>query len=84
MYDVGDGGRGGISITELSPREWRICDEHIAEGDPAALLGFIQRVADAYEVTNLRRLWERSYYSSFERATASLAARPVLDRSVLA
>lgn len=83
MYDVGDGGRGEISLTELSPTEWRVCDERIGDGDPAALLGFIQRVGDAYEVLNLGRPRERSYFSSFDRATASLGSRPELNREVL-
>jgi hypothetical protein len=80
-----------IGISELSPTEWRICDRTIADGDPSALLGFIQRVGiqnggiqnggiqnggGAYEVTYLGRLRERSYFSSFDRAAASLAARP--------
>ena len=65
-----------IGISELSPTEWRISDRMIADGDPAALVGFIQRVDDAFEVTDFGRPRERSYFSSFDRATASLAVRP--------
>ena len=65
-----------IGINELSPTEWRISDRMIADGDPAALVGFIQRVDDAFEVTDFGRPRERSYFSSFDRAAASLALRP--------
>ncbi|TFC29467.1 hypothetical protein E3O53_13815 [Cryobacterium sp. TMT2-18-3] len=65
-----------IGINELSPTEWRISDRMIADGDPAALVGFIQRVDDAFEVTDFGRPRERAYFSSFDRATASLALRP--------
>lgn len=71
-------GRCEVRITELSPTEWRVSDAAIADDDPSALLGFIQLVGDTYEVTNLGRLRERSYFSSFDRATASLASRKVL------
>jgi coproporphyrinogen III oxidase-like Fe-S oxidoreductase len=43
-----------------------------------SLLGFIQLVGGAFEVTDLGRLTKRSYFSSFDRATASLASRKVL------
>jgi len=66
-----------LSLTELSPTEWRVTKALAAENDPAGLLGFIQRVGPAYEVTNLGRLRERSYFSSFNRATASLAPSPL-------
>jgi len=69
---------GGAGVTELSPTEWRVSDRTIPDGDPSAVLGFIQQVSDTYEVTNLRRLRERSYFSSFERATASFTAWTVL------
>lgn len=83
MFDVGKDGtnRPEIEITELSPTEWRVCDRTMADGDPSALLGFIQQIGGTYEVTNLGRLRERTFFSSFDRATASLAARK--DRTVL-
>ncbi|KGJ72884.1 hypothetical protein GY21_12300 [Cryobacterium roopkundense] len=62
-----------ISVTALSPSEWRVSNAALSEDDPAGLLGFIQLVKTAYEVTNLRLLRERSYFSSFDRAAASLA-----------
>ncbi|MFO7691038.1 MAG: hypothetical protein R6W83_10890 [Cryobacterium sp.] len=62
----------GLDLTELSPTEWRVTDIHRAEGDPSAVLGFIQNVGGAFEVTNLARLRERSYFSTFGRAAASL------------
>ncbi|MEO6199923.1 MAG: hypothetical protein ABIX44_02040 [Cryobacterium sp.] len=81
MNNVGVGGpnRHELRITELSPTEWRVCDESITEGDPSAVLGFIQRVQGAYEVTDLGRLRERTYFSSFARAMSSFAGRKVLS-----
>jgi len=70
--------RSEVGITELSSTEWRVSDRTVDAGDPSGVLGFIQRLGNFYEVTNLRRLRERSYFSSFDRATASLAAGTVL------
>ncbi|TFD79082.1 hypothetical protein [Cryobacterium psychrophilum] len=67
--------RTELALTELSPTEWRVSDAGLPESDPAGLLGFIQRIGGAYEVTNLGRLRERRYFSSFDRATASLCPR---------
>lgn len=63
---------GRVGITALSPTEWLVCDPTIANGDPSGLLGFIQLVGDSYEVTHLGRVNDRSNYSSFNRAAASL------------
>ncbi|TFC02443.1 hypothetical protein E3O42_08655 [Cryobacterium adonitolivorans] len=67
-----------VEITELSPTEWRVADHAIEQDDPTALLGFIQIVGSAFEVTNLGRPRERAYFTSFDRATASLLTRGVL------
>ena len=67
-----------VEITELSPTEWRVADHAIEHDDPTALLGFIQIVGSAFEVTNLGRPRERAYFTSFDRATASLLTRGVL------
>ncbi|ANP71217.1 hypothetical protein [Cryobacterium arcticum] len=67
-----------VEITPLSPTEWRVADHTITRDDPSALLGFIQIVGSAFEVTNLGRPRERAYFSSFDRATASLLPREVL------
>ena len=67
-----------VEITAISPTEWRIADHAIEHDDPNALLGFIQIVGTAFEVTNLGRPRERAYFTSFDRATASLLTRGVL------
>ncbi|MBX0301759.1 hypothetical protein K2F54_17485 [Cryobacterium sp. 1639] len=67
-----------VEITAISPTEWRIADQAIEHDDPNALLGFIQIVGTAFEVTNLGRPRERAYFTSFDRATASLLPREVL------
>ena len=77
--DPGGMNRHELRITELSPPAWRVSDESIAEGDPSAVLGFIQQIKGAYEVTDLGRLRERTYFSSFARATSSFAGRKVMS-----
>jgi hypothetical protein len=67
-----------VEITAISPTEWRVADHAIDQDDPTALLGFIQIVGTAFEVTNLGRPRERAYFTSFDRATASLLPRGVL------
>ncbi|WEO77712.1 hypothetical protein BJQ94_01275 [Cryobacterium sp. SO2] len=67
-----------VQITAISPTEWRVADQAIEHDDPSALLGFIQTVGSAFEVTNLGRPRERAYFTSFDRATASLLNRGVL------
>jgi hypothetical protein len=67
-----------VEITAISPTEWRVADHAIEHDDPTALLGFIQIVGTAFEVTNLGRPRERAYFTSFDRATASLRPRGVL------
>ena len=76
--DVTALGLDDVEITELSPTEWRVADHGIEHDDPTALLGFIQIVGSAFEVTNLGRPRERAYFTSFDRATASLLTRGVL------
>lgn len=81
MNNVGEDGmnRREVRITELSPTEWRICDSSLADGDPSAVLGFIQKVGGAFEVTDIGRLRERTYFSSFDRAASSFAGRTVMS-----
>ena len=70
--------RADMEVIPLSPTEWRVADHATEQDDPSGLLGFIQIVGSAFEVTNLGRPRERSYFSSFDRATASLLPREVL------
>jgi hypothetical protein len=67
-----------VEITAISSTEWRVADHAIEHNDATALLGFIQIVGTAFEVTNLGRPRERAYFTSFDRATASLRPRGVL------
>lgn len=63
-----------LEILELSPTEWRVNDRRIADGDPSAILGFIQQVGSFFEVLSLDRLQERSYFSPFQRATETFTS----------
>lgn len=74
----------GLGLTALSPTEWRVTDAHCDDDDPSAVLGFIQNVGGAFEVTNLARLRERSYFSTFGRAAASLVPAQVTRTSMAA
>jgi len=70
-----------LVIVELSPTEWRVSDCSIEEGNPSAILGFICQIGTFFEVVRLDRWRERTYFSSFVRATETLAAgirQPVL------
>lgn len=80
--DSTHGDSPGVDIVEISPEEWCVRDRAVPTDDPRAVLGFIQRLDDAYEVTNLRRLRERSYFSRFAPAAASLASRSSLVGAV--
>ncbi|KGJ73536.1 hypothetical protein GY21_10885 [Cryobacterium roopkundense] len=77
--DVDTRGRE-IGVTELSRTQWRVCDRTIAAGDPRAIFGFIERFDDSFEVSNFR-LSERSVFSTFERAVASLAT-PMIRKAL--
>lgn len=64
-----------LGILQLTPTEWLVRNSDFLDGDPAALLGIIQRAEDAYEVTKLGVLTTRWFYSSFDRAQASFLER---------
>lgn len=70
--DISEHSAPHVQIMAVSATEWLVTDHAINEDDPAALLGFIQTVGTAFEVTNLARPRERAYFTSFDRATASL------------
>jgi hypothetical protein len=64
-----------LAVTTFSTTEWLITDPRVPRGNPAALLGFIQRVTDAkYEVIRFGGRIQARFYSTFEDAAASLAA----------
>ena len=71
-----------LAIVELSATEWRVSDRSIPDGNPSAILGFIRQVGTFFEVVSLDRWRERTYFSSFRRATETLAARHLQKRMI--
>ena len=63
-----------LGILQLTPTEWLVRDPRLPDDDPAALMGVIERIGDAYGVTKLGVLTTRWFYSSFDGAQASFVA----------
>jgi hypothetical protein len=64
----------GLVVIALSEKEWRVSDPSRRSDDALCLLGFIQRVDTAFEVTVIGRPRERHYCGSFNSALQCLAA----------
>lgn len=62
-----------IRIIPISDHEWRISDIRRNESDGMALLGFVERVGDRYEVTELGARPVRVYRDTLAAATNYLA-----------
>ncbi|SDJ97937.1 hypothetical protein E3T54_01245 [Cryobacterium sp. Sr8] len=75
-----------LEIVEISPTEWRVSAQGVAEQTPAAILGFIRQVGAFFEVMSLDRWRERTYFSSFTRAAETLAQgmRARMNEAVIA
>lgn len=66
----------GIRMTALSPGEWQVSDATVAPDDPAARLGYIARIGDHFEVTDLDGPLVRFHlFASLETAMDSFASR---------
>jgi hypothetical protein len=61
-------------VTEaLSPSAWRVRDARFPEHDASALIGFIERKADLYEVMQLGNGFQWFTYPSLAEAVAHFA-----------
>jgi hypothetical protein len=66
---------GDVEVIAISRDEWRISDPSKPEHDGLSLLGFVQRVENAFEVTEMHRPFVRTYVESFHAAIQALSAR---------
>jgi hypothetical protein len=64
-----------VEVIAISRDEWRISDPSKVEHDGLSLLGFVQRVEDAFEVTEMHRPLVRTYVHSFHAAIQVLSAQ---------
>ncbi|MDQ1598224.1 MAG: hypothetical protein QOI70_1648 [Microbacteriaceae bacterium] len=65
---------GEVEVIAISRDEWRISDPSKAEHDGLSLLGFVQRVENAFEITEMHRPLDRTYVHSFHAAIQVLSA----------
>lgn len=63
-----------VGITEITPTEWRVSNRVREDGKHTVLLGYVRQLGDSYEAMRPGRNQSRRYFSSFERASASLTA----------
>lgn len=73
-----------VVLTALSPREWRVTNGRIDDGDPSGLIGFIEKTGDGYEVLRLGTPLERWRFPSLDTARAAfveVAQLPSVSRA---
>jgi hypothetical protein len=63
---------GQLEIIPISESEWRVSDPRRRYDDALCLVGFVQRIDGAFEVTVIGRPRERQYFRSFGEATQFL------------
>jgi hypothetical protein len=63
---------GQLEIIPISDSEWRVSDPRRRHDDALCLVGFVQRVEGAFEVTVIGRPREREYFRSLGEATQFL------------
>jgi hypothetical protein len=65
--------QGDIRLDCISMNEWRVRDKRYHDTDSRAVLGFIERRDEYYEVTNIQRPSTVTRYGSLSTATGSFA-----------
>ncbi len=63
-----------IRLDCISMNEWRVCDRRYRETDSRAVLGFIERRDEFYEVTDVRRPSTILRFGSLSTATGSFSS----------
>jgi hypothetical protein len=61
-----------VEVLAISTTEWRIRDNDRPQSDATSLLGFICRVGDLYEVVEIGKPMNRSYFATFGAALSAL------------
>lgn len=65
----------GITAVPLSDREWRVTDDRLALGDGLAVMAFIEKVGDRFEVTEFADPVRFRFFGTFDAALESLASK---------
>ncbi|BDZ46905.1 hypothetical protein [Naasia aerilata] len=80
------GSTAGITALPLSDREWRVTDDRLDLDDGLAVVAFIEKAGDRFEVTELGDPVRFDFFGSLDAALGSLAAKraqqhtaPVID-----
>jgi hypothetical protein len=71
----------GITALPLSDREWRVTDDRLALGDGRAVIAFIERVGERFEVTEFADPVRFDFFGTFDAALRSLTAARAPERS---
>lgn len=69
--------QGDIRLDCISMNEWRVCDRRYRETDSRAVLGFIERRDEFYEVTNIARPSTVLKFGSLSTATGSFSLESI-------
>jgi len=64
--------RQGLEVTEISNREWRVSDTRFAAIGAPDVVGFILQLEGMFEVTQIGRPGQRTYFRSFDAALDAL------------
>ena len=64
--------RQGLEVTEISNREWRVSDTGFAAIGAPDVVGFILQLEGMFEVTQIGRPGQRTYFRSFDAALDAL------------
>jgi hypothetical protein len=71
----------GITAVPLSDREWRVTDDRLALGDGLAVMAFVEKVGERFEVTELGDPVRFDFFGSLEAALECLAAKRARQRT---
>lgn len=71
--DAGVPDEDDIRLDSIAKNQWRVCDRRYRETDSRAVLGFIERRDQHYEVTRMRAPSTVSRFGSLSTATGSFA-----------
>jgi len=63
----------GVVVVAMSATQWRVGDAPGLGLDPLLLRGFIVRIGDVFEVSEIGKPRDRRYYSSFDDAVRSFS-----------
>jgi hypothetical protein len=68
----GDWESEGVFVVAVSPIRWRLLRDRDLRPDTPPLLGFVQQIGELFEVTEVGRPWQRSYWDCLDKAVAAV------------